>query len=254
MDDPPALILLHGFTNSGASWAPVISGLGERYRAIAPDIRGHASAGRIRPITLEAVVADVAALTEGPFALAGYSQGGRIALHVALAHPERVTRLVLLSASPGLAEADERERRRLSDARLAAEMEGQTIEEFASRWAETTVLADLPRELAAGAHADRLRSTPQDLAAALRGLGTGSLPSAWERLPELRMPVSLIVGERDAKFTALAHEMARRIPQARVTVVPGAGHAVHLERPDVVVEELLAADPPQSSSGHSSRS
>ncbi len=254
MDDPPALVLLHGFTNSGASWAPVISGLRERYRALAPDIRGHASAGNARPVTLEAVIEDVAALTDGPFALAGYSQGGRIALHVALAHPERVSRLVLIGASPGLADADERERRRLADARLAAEIEGQTIEAFAVRWARTPVLADLPAALVAGAHADRLRSTPEGLAAALRGLGTGSLPSLWERLGELRMPVRLIVGERDAKFTALAHEMARRIPQSHVTVVPDAGHAVHLERPDAVVEELLAVAPLQSSSGHSSRS
>lgn len=54
------------------------------------------------------------------------------------------------------------------------------------------------------------------------------------------MPVSLLAGERDTKFTALAQEMARRIPRASVTVVAGAGHAVHLERPEAVVEALLA--------------
>ncbi len=85
MKNAPALVLLHGFTNSGASWQPVISGLGERYRAIAPDIRGHASAGSAAPVTLGAVIDDVAALTPEPFTLVGYSQGGRIALHVALA-------------------------------------------------------------------------------------------------------------------------------------------------------------------------
>ncbi len=239
MEGAPALVLLHGFTNSGASWRPVISGLGQRYRAIAPDIRGHASAAERAPVTLAAVVNDVAALTPGPFTLVGYSQGGRIALHVALALPHRVTRLVLVGASPGLADDAEREQRRLADERLAEQVESMPIEDFARQWAEASVLRDIASDIAAVSHADRLRSTPAGLAAALRGLGTGALPSVWERLPELRMPVTLIAGERDTKFTTLAQEMARLIPQASVRVVAGAGHAVHLERPDEVVEALL---------------
>ena len=236
----PVLVLLHGFTNSGASWQPVISGLGGRYRAIAPDIRGHATAGDQAPVTLDAVVNDVAALTPGPFALVGYSQGGRVALHAALALPHRVTRLVLIGASPGLADEAEREQRRIADERLAEQIEALTIDEFARQWAQAPILADAPPDVAAIAHADRLQSTPRGLAAALRGLGAGTLPSVWDRLHELRMPVQLIAGERDTKFTALAHEMARCIPTASVHVIPGAGHAVHLERPDAIVDALLA--------------
>jgi 2-succinyl-6-hydroxy-2,4-cyclohexadiene-1-carboxylate synthase len=240
MESPPALVLLHGFTNSGASWQPVISGLGDRYRAIAPDIRGHATATAHAPVTLDAVVGDIAALTPDRFTLVGYSQGGRIALHAALALPHRVSRLLLIGASPGLADEAEREQRRLADERLAEHIQAVSIEQFACEWAQTPILADVSAEVAATAHADRLRSTPAGLAAALRGLGTGALPSVWERLHELRMPVTLIAGERDAKFTALAHEMARRIPNATVTVIPDAGHAVHLERPEAIVEALLA--------------
>jgi 2-succinyl-6-hydroxy-2,4-cyclohexadiene-1-carboxylate synthase len=239
MENAPALVLLHGFTNSGASWQPVISGLGERYRALAPDIRGHASAGSAEPVTLSAVIDDVAAVTPEPFTLVGYSQGGRIALHVALALPHRVARLVLIGASPGLADDAEREQRRLADERLAEQIESLTIDEFARQWAQTPILADVPPDIAAVSHADRLHSHPQGLAAALRNLGTGALPSLWKRLPDLRMPVSLLVGERDTKFAALANEMARCIPRATVTVIPGAGHAVHLERPDAVVDALL---------------
>lgn len=234
------LVLLHGFTNSGAGWEPVISGLRERYRALAPDIRGHASAAAVEPVTLDAVVDDVAALTPEPFTLVGYSQGGRIALHVALALPRRVTRLVLIGASPGLADDAEREQRRLADERLAEQIESLPIDEFARQWAQTPILADIPADLAEKAHADRVHSTPQGLASALRGLGTGALPSLWTRLSELQMPVTLLAGERDTKFTALATEMARCISKATVTVVPGSGHAVHLERPDAVVEALLA--------------
>jgi 2-succinyl-6-hydroxy-2,4-cyclohexadiene-1-carboxylate synthase len=239
MDETPTVVLLHGFTNTGSSWQPVIAELGQRYRAIAPDIRGHGSAGKARPVTLAAVIEDVASLTPEPFTLVGYSQGGRIALHVALALPRRVTRLVLIGASPGIAEQRERDARRRSDERLAERIESLEIEQFAREWAGTPVLAGLPDAIAAAAHAERMRNAPQGLAAALRGLGTGALPSLWGRLGELMMPVTLITGERDSKFTALAHEMAGRIPSAAVTVVPGAGHAVHLERPDVVAKALL---------------
>jgi 2-succinyl-6-hydroxy-2,4-cyclohexadiene-1-carboxylate synthase len=243
MENAPALVLLHGFTNSGASWQPVISGLGERYRAIAPDIRGHASRGAAEPVTLSAVIDDVAALTPTPFTLVGYSQGGRIALHVALALPHRVTRLVLIGGSPGLSDEAEREQRRLADERLAERIQSLTIDDFARQWAQTPILADIPPDIAEISHADRLQSTPQGLASALRNLGTGALPSVWKRLPNLQMPTTLLAGERDTKFAALAYEMARCIPRATITIVPGAGHAVHLERPDAVVEALLAVPP-----------
>jgi 2-succinyl-6-hydroxy-2,4-cyclohexadiene-1-carboxylate synthase len=239
MVDAPALVLLHGFTNSGASWQPVISGLGQRYRALAPDIRGHASASAADPVTLDAVLADLGEHTDREFTLAGYSQGGRIALHAAVAMPDRVSRLVLVGASPGLADEAERTARRLADERLAGRIEAMTIEEFAAEWAQSPVLSGVAPEVAAASHADRLLSTPMGLAAALRGLGTGALPSLWDHLPELRMPVTLVAGERDTKFTATAYEMAASIPNATVTIVAGAGHAVHLERPDAIVEVLL---------------
>lgn len=229
-----ALVLLHGFTHTGASWDGVRAALPERYRPLAPDIRGHGSAGEHRPVSLEAVIADVLELAPDGFDLAGYSMGGRIALHLALAAPDRVGRLSLIGASPGLAEPAERSARRQSDDALAAEIERERTETFARRWAQTPVLAGLPDEVAAAVHADRMRSTPAGLAAALRGLGTGALPSLWDRLGELTLPVTLIVGERDQKFRAIAAAMAARLPVARLEVVPGAGHAVHLEAPEVV--------------------
>ncbi|HYZ82513.1 MAG TPA: alpha/beta fold hydrolase, partial [Solirubrobacteraceae bacterium] len=133
------LVLLHGFTNTGASWDPVVAALPERYRALTPDIRGHGAAGDLRPVTLEAVIGDVAALADGVLDVGGYSMGGRLALHVALALPHRVRRLVLVGASPGLADVGERAARRAADDALAAEVETMTIEQFSKRWAETPV-------------------------------------------------------------------------------------------------------------------
>jgi 2-succinyl-6-hydroxy-2,4-cyclohexadiene-1-carboxylate synthase len=234
-----AVILLHGFTQTAQSWQGVIGALPERYCALAPDIRGHGSAADLEPVTLEAVIDDVLAEAPERFALVGYSMGGRIALHVALVDPVRVERLVLVGASPGIADRAEREGRRSDDERLAGEIERLGIEEFARRWASTPVLAGQPASVAAAANEDRLRNTVPGLARALRGLGTGALPSVWDRLSELAMPVTLVVGERDTKFRAIAEQMAGQLPDVKLVVVPGAGHAVHLEAPDAVVAVLV---------------
>lgn len=247
MSVAPQVVLLHGFTNTGASWAPVVAGLGERYRAFAPDLRGHGSASAAEPVTLDAVIEDIEAAADDRFTLCGYSQGGRIALHLAVRMPDRVSRLVLVGASPGLADAQERARRRAADERLADELEQLTIEQFADRWAATPILAGVAPEAAATARRDRLRNDPAGLARALRGLGTGALPPLWDRLHELTMPVRLIAGEHDAKFSQIAREMAQTIRSATVTIVPGAGHAVHLERPDAIVEALCSGVPAKQS-------
>jgi 2-succinyl-6-hydroxy-2,4-cyclohexadiene-1-carboxylate synthase len=234
----PTLVLLHGFTHTGHSWEPVRAALGERYLALAPDIRGHGQSADRKPVSLAAVIDDLASIAPQRFTLAGYSMGGRIALHAALALGTRVQRLVLIGASPGIADPDERAARRVADARLAEEIESEQIEQFARRWAAGPVLADQPESVQAAAHADRLRSTPRGLARALRGLGAGALPSLWDRLGEVHVPVTLIVGARDEKFTAIAAQMAPALPEATVVVVPRSGHAVHLEAPDAVAAEL----------------
>ncbi len=236
------VLLLHGFTHTGNSWEPVVRALGKRYRALAPDIRGHGAASARSPVDLAAVLADLEAQLEPRCTLVGYSMGGRLALHLAAADPGRVRRLVLIGASPGIAGELERATRRAADEELASEIERSSIEEFARRWARTPVLAGLPPEAAERVHADRLRNTPEGLARALRGLGTGTLPSLWGRLAEVSMPVVLVVGQRDQKFREIATRMAKGLPDAQIVVVAGAGHAVHLEAPERVAD-LIAGRP-----------
>jgi len=234
------IVLLHGFTQTGRSWEPTIAALGERYRALAPDIRGHGAAAAARPVDVASVHADLLALAPERFALAGYSMGGRIALSLALSPGgrERVSRLTLVGASPGIADPDERRARRAADEALADRIEQDGIEAFAAAWSALPLFADQPPTVAQAAHAMRLAQSPAGLAAALRGLGTGVMEPLWERLPQLSIPVTLIVGERDAKFRALAERMAQSLPNAALHVIADAGHAAHLERPQAVAALL----------------
>ena len=238
---PEPLLLLHGFTQTGRGWDEVVRHLdGERYRALAPDIRGHGAAASRRPIDFAACVQDAVTLIGRPFALAGYSQGGRLALHVALAHPELVTRLVLVSATAGIADDDERARRRDADAALAAwmESEGRRMSEVADRWGAQALFATQSPEVAAAARADRLSNEPAHLAAALRGIGTGVMTPLWERLGELQMPVVVLAGELDEKYVALGERLAAALPAARLQIVAGAGHALPLDAPAAVAAAI----------------
>ena len=235
------LVLLHGFTQTGRSWQPVLQALAARYRAVAPDLPGHGALADRRPASFAACDAYVRALADGRPTLAGYSMGGRVALHAALALGDRLERLVLVGASPGLADPVERAARAADDAALADRIEALGLEAFVREWGEQPLLAGMPRGIRELADADRLRNTAAGLAAALRGLGTGAMPSLWERLGELALPVELVVGERDEKFRAIAERMAAELTDARLHVVPGAGHAVHLEAPDAVAEVIGGA-------------
>lgn len=235
-------VLLHGFAGTGHAWDPVREQLdAARYRSLAPDLRGHGRSASKRPVSFDGCARDVlAAAPDAPFALVGYSLGGRVALHVALAAPERVGRLVLVATTAGLEHPGERAERRAADEALAARAEQMTPGEFARVWQAQPIFAGTPPEAAAAWSQDLQRSSPRDLAAVLRGIGTGAMAPLWDRLGELAMPCDVVVGERDAKFVALGERLAAALPDARLHVIPGAGHGIPREAP-AAVAALLAA-------------
>jgi 2-succinyl-6-hydroxy-2,4-cyclohexadiene-1-carboxylate synthase len=228
---PETIILLHGFTQTSASWDGVVAELGERYRALAPDLRGHGQASELRPVSFDAIAEDVAHLAPERFVLAGYSMGGRVGVRFALEHPERVSRLVLLGATAGIEDPVLRAERRAGDLALANSIEKEGLEVFARRWAAQPLFAGQADDAAAAAHADRLGNTASGLAAALRGVGTGAMEPLWSRLAELTMPVVVLAGERDGKFRTVGERLAAAVPHGDFGVIPGAGHAAHLEAP-----------------------
>jgi 2-succinyl-6-hydroxy-2,4-cyclohexadiene-1-carboxylate synthase len=236
---PATVVLLHGFAGTGRAWDPVVERLdAERYTALAPDLRGHGGARDARPIGFDAVVADVLAAAPPRFALCGYSMGGRIALRAALAAPERVEHLVLAATTAGIDDDAERAARREADERLAAFTEAATIERFADRWAAQPLFAATPPEAAHIWREDLLRNDPRALAAVLRGLGAGAMTPLWDRLPELAMPATVLAGERDGKYVAIAERLVEGLPDAELVVVEGAGHGLPREAPEAIVAAI----------------
>ncbi|HEX5851888.1 MAG TPA: alpha/beta fold hydrolase [Solirubrobacteraceae bacterium] len=236
---PENLVLLHGFSGTRHAWDGVIERLDpERYLPLALDLPGHGEAADApRPITFAGCVAAVLAQAPERFTLCGYSMGGRVALHVALAAPERVSRLVLVSSTAGIEDEAERAARRRADHALADELERIPFEDFIERWRTQPLFADDPPEVGELARVDQRRNRPDALAAVLRGIGTGEMAPLWCRLAELTMPVTVLVGDRDSKFQALGRRMVGLLPDGDTVVVPG-GHGLPLGNPDAVADAL----------------
>lgn len=236
----PALLLLHGFTGSAATWADLAARLAPHRRLVAIDLIGHGqSAAPDDPARygMGRCVADLLALLDtleiARADVLGYSMGGRVALQLAAAAPGRVSALVVESGSPGLADPVERQARAASDDALADSIERDGLATFVDYWEQIPLFASqlaLPAEQRQRQRAQRMRSSPRGLANSLRGMGTGRQSSLWDRLPELSMPALLVAGELDQKYCTIARRMAGTMPDARLAIVPGAGHAVHFER------------------------
>lgn len=230
------LALIHGFTQSGRAWGPAGEALARRYRLLALDAPGHGRSARVEadlPTGADLMAATVA--EGGPAAWLGYSMGGRYALHVALRHPDLVERLILVSTTAGIDDPDERAARRRSDEVLAGRLEEEGLEAFLRRWLAQPLFATLPP--GAAELESRLEGTASGLASSLRLAGTGTQVPLWDRLASLEMPVLVVAGGLDRKYSELAVRLAGAIgDNATVTIMGDAGHSCHLERPRDFVE------------------
>lgn len=238
----PPLVLLHGFTGSAAGWAEHAAVFAQSHATVAVDLLGHGSSdapGDPKRYGLGYATEDVLSVLDvlgiERASLLGYSMGGRVAISIAIVAPERLSALVLESASPGIRDAATRRERAERDAGLAAAIEQDGIEPFVDCWERLPLFASqakMPESARRALRAQRLQNSPAGLANSLRGLGQGVQPPMHEYLPQIRVPTLLLAGALDHAYCAMGQEMRDLIPQATLKIVTGAGHAVHLEQPE----------------------
>ena len=237
-DAGASVVLVHGFTQTHVSWAPVAADLARDHRVTAVDLPGHGGSGDLRAdlATAAAMVGDAG----GPATYVGYSMGGRVALRLALDRPDLVEALVLLGATAGIDDPATRAERRRADAALADRIEADGVAAFLEGWLAQPLFGGLT--ITAEDLSDRLANSPSGVAASLRLAGTGTMdPPWWPYLRRIHAPTLVLAGERDEKFTALGQRLAAGVgSSARFDVIPGAGHAAHLESPTAVAARIRA--------------
>jgi 2-succinyl-6-hydroxy-2,4-cyclohexadiene-1-carboxylate synthase len=250
-DSGRPLLLLHGFTGSARGWGvSFLAELATGRVVLAVDLPGHGeSPASAEPEgnRIEAVVETlVKILDERDIEMAdwaGYSMGGRVALAAAVTQPDRVGRLVLESASPGIELESDRAARQKEDEALAARIERLGMGWFVDEWMARPIFESqrrLSMKAVEEARGLRLRNRPEGLAAALRGYGLGVQPSYWDALVTLPHSTLLLTGGLDLKFEAIGARISRLLPRGTHVSVPNAGHAVHVEEPQRWLAEVSA--------------
>ncbi len=239
------VVLVHGFTQTGRSWHRIAHDLQHRYEVITVDLPDHGRSSEQHAASLEAAAAMLGA-SAGRATYVGYSLGGRVCLTLALEHPEIVERLVLIGTTAGIADSAERARRRAADETLADRLDppqgsteaGLSLPAFLEEWLAGPLFAHLSAEQAD--RPARASNTPAGLARSLRGTGTGTQRPSYGRLGTLSMPVLVVAGGLDEKFSTTAREMAGLIgANAAVAIIPGVSHAVPFETPEDFVAALV---------------
>ncbi|MFT4551939.1 MAG: 2-succinyl-6-hydroxy-2,4-cyclohexadiene-1-carboxylate synthase [Chlamydiales bacterium] len=257
IDTTPTFVFLHGFMGSKKDWEPLVNLLGNSYSSLVIDLPGHGDSQleSHKVYTMDGsarLVVDILDELEiSQAVLVGYSMGGRLSLYLALYYPQYFTELALVSASPGFKELSDRHARRRRDQNLADKLESGNFEEFLDKWYDRPIFASL------GLNPGRLEMIKDKrkhndvrfLAKSLRFMGAGMQQSFWDELEKLSMPLCLIVGEKDEKFTRLADEMAKCYQKTRMIVVPNAGHNVHEENPKGLFDALTSTSGEPASVG-----
>ena len=206
-----SFVFLHGFAGTPRTFDPWRARLG----GIAPTILGHGATSSAT--TFDDEVDRLATLAPARATWVGYSLGGRLALGVAARHPDRIARLVLIAAHPGIEDPNERERRRAEDEARARTLETEGLDAFFRVWDALPMFARRTPPLREGLDA-------HELARAMRVLSTGTMTPRWETLA--RHDLTYVVGEHDTAYRALAAHVLARAPHARIAIVPGADHDV----------------------------
>ncbi len=232
------LVFLHGFTQTHHHWHRGAHLIADRLPTSPTlafvDLPGHGLSGDDR-LGIDMSGPPLVALA-GAGTYIGYSMGGRFALTAASAGRGIVERLVLIGATPGLREPVERSQRRLLDHERAERLERVGVDAFLDEWLAAPLFDTLPADERDLDH--RRRNSVAGLASSLRRCGTGNQTPLWEQLGQISIPVLVIAGDHDLKFTEIGREIAATLPNAVFAPIAAAGHAVHIEQPDATADVI----------------
>ena len=236
------MVLAHGFTQTHRIWGGVDTDLSGGRTVVAVDLPGHGGSAAVQAD----LPAGAALLGDagGRADYLGYSMGARFCLHLALARPDLVRSLVLVSGTAGIDDAGERAERRRADEALAERLDptdggvpADTVATFVDRWVADPLFGAVPAS--SNDVGERRTNSAAGLASSLRLAGTGTQEPLWGRLGGLTVPVLVVTGARDAKFTALGRRLADAVGGPAVHVgIAGADHAPHLQRPAEVADAV----------------
>lgn len=232
----PRFVFLHGFTQTHHHWHAVAHLLAERTDPTATlafvDLPGHGLSSDETDGGIDTAGRRVVELA-GPGTYVGYSMGGRVALVAATTGDDRIERLVLIGATPGIPDPAERRERRHLDEERAEHLERVGVDTFLDEWLAMPMFAGLPADTE-GLERRRV-NTVAGLAHSLRRYGTGAQTPLWDALGSIRVPVLVLAGELDTKFAEIGSRMVEQLPLGTFATVPDAGHAAHTEAPDSTV-------------------
>ncbi len=242
----PKIVFLHGFLGSGSDWLSFARKLEDRFCSVLVDLPGHGEATipvdgdpeRFFMQTVEALAGEIRRVSSEPCVLVGYSMGGRIGLALALHYPELFSKAVIVSSSPGLRTEEERAARRISDEGIARKIE-RNFEGFIQFWYDQPLFATLKSHaLFHEVETQRKQGTPQNLARALRLLGTGNQSSFWDELLANCLPMLFCVGQKDAKYVEIGKRMIESCPETKLELFEQCGHTLHIEEPERFVASV----------------
>ena len=244
-DTGAVVVFLHGLFGQGTNFTRVAKALRPEFRSLLVDLPNHGQSGWTDTFSYESM-ADVVAeqlrndsIADGPVHLVGHSMGGKVAMVLALRHPELVDRLVVVDISP-VGRGDQREFEHLLDSLAALELStlsrrSEADERLREVIDDTRVRGFLLQNLRSGGAGFRWQANLDLLRRELPTIGgfPEDLALTFDR------PVLWLAGER-SPYVRPDHEpaMRRLFPRTRQMTIKGAGHWVHSERPEVFISAL----------------
>ncbi|PWU06427.1 MAG: 2-succinyl-6-hydroxy-2,4-cyclohexadiene-1-carboxylate synthase [Verrucomicrobia bacterium] len=247
------ILALHGFTGSGLDFECFTQKTLNYFSWYAPDLLGHGKSPiphKLNDYSLESHIHYLDKITlnlptGSPWVLLGYSMGGRLALKYALERPQNIKHLILISSTPGILDNHERLLRQQTDNLLDAKILGEGVANFINFWQELPIIQsqkNIPPSIREPLLKRKFNNHPLGLANSLLKMGTGQMLPLWNRLSEIKFPITLITGEKDFKFTEIAHQMKHNIPHLEHHIIPNTGHAAIWEHP-ISLMNLLILNP-----------